>query len=80
MTKLEIAKSAAKFIVGAGTATIIRTIISNNVQPDDIAQKVTVTAGSIMLGSLVADVTSQYTAAQIDKLADFYNENIKKNS
>jgi hypothetical protein len=80
MTKLEIAKSAAKFIVGAGTATIVRTIISNNVTPEDITQKVTVTAGSIVLGSLVADVTSSYTGAKIDEIADWYNKNVKKNA
>lgn len=78
MTKLEITKSAAKFIVGSGTATIVRTIIKNNVPTDDITAKVTVTAGSIALGMMVADVASQYTGAKIDEIANWYNENVKK--
>jgi uncharacterized SAM-dependent methyltransferase len=78
MTKLEITKVAAKFIVGSGTATIVRAIIKNNVQPDDIATKVTVTAGSIVLGSMVADLAARYTDAKIDAIATWYDENVKK--
>lgn len=78
MTKLEFTKTAVKFIVGAGTATIVRTIISNNVQPDDLPNKVAVTAGSLVLGSMVADLSSRYIGVKIDELAEWYDENVKK--
>lgn len=80
MTRLEIAKSAAKFIVGSGTATIVHAIIKNNVQPANLTQQVTVTAGSIALGAMVADLASRYTGAQIDSLAEWYNDTVKKNA
>lgn len=78
MTKLEITKSAVKLIVASGTATIVRTIVKNNVQPDDITAKVTVTASSVVLGMMVADAASQYTGARIDEIADWYKTNVKK--
>lgn len=78
MTKLEITKFAVKFIVGSGTSTIVHAIIKNNVQPANITQQVTVVAASIALGAMVADVTTQYTYAQIDAIADWYYENVKK--
>lgn len=78
MTKLELAKAATKFVVGFGTATIIRTIAHNNVQPNDLPTKVAVTAGALVLGSMVADVATRYTDAKIDEVAAWYNENVKK--
>lgn len=78
MTKIELAKNAAKIVVGAGTATIVRAIISNNVQAEDITTKVTTTAGALVLGSMVADLSSRYVGAKIDEAAAWYNENVKK--
>lgn len=78
MTKLEAAKTAAKIVVGFGTATIVKTIISNNVQTDDLPNKVAVAAGSFVLGSMVADLAARYTDAKIEEAAAWYNENVKK--
>lgn len=77
MTKLDIAKAAAKFVVGAGTSKIVHAIIQNNVSPETITEKVTITAASITLGSLAADISAKYTDAKIDQLAAWYNENVK---
>jgi len=78
MTKLELTKAAAKFVVGFGAATIVRTIAHNNVQPDDLPTKVAVTAGSLVLGSMVADLSTRYLEAKIDEAAAWYDENVKK--
>jgi hypothetical protein len=78
MTKIELAKNAVKIVVGAGTATIVKAIISNNVQPDDLTTKVTTTVGSLVLGSMVADLATRYTDAKIDSLTTWYNDNVKK--
>lgn len=77
MDKIDIAKKAVSFVVGAGVKTIITTIIKNNVDPENLAQKVTVTAGTLVVAGLVADATSGYTDAKIDALVTFYNEKIK---
>lgn len=78
MTKLEIAKSVTSFVVGAGTSKIITQIIKNNTQPENVTDTVTMTAGAVVLGMMVADVTRKYTDAKIDAAADWWNANVKK--
>lgn len=78
MTKLDLAKMVTKFVVGSGTSIIVGSIIKNNVRPENAYQTVAVCAGSIALGSMVADLTSRYTEAKIDAVAAWYDENVKK--
>jgi hypothetical protein len=78
MTKLDILKAAAKFIVGSGTTTIVYSIIRNNVQPANTYQAVSVAASSLAIGMMVADITSRYTEAQINSVAVWWNDNVKK--
>lgn len=77
MTKLDITKRVASIVVGIGTTQIISAICINNTQPQKLTDKVTVGAGSIVLGMLVADVTRAYTDAKIQDIANWYNETIK---
>jgi hypothetical protein len=77
MGYIPIAKKAVSFIVGAGVKTIITTIIKDNVEPDNLAQKVTVVAGTLVVAGIVADASSKYTDAKIDACVNFYNEKIK---
>jgi len=77
MTKLDFVKTAASFVVGAGTTTIVASIIKNNVQPRNAYDKVTVVAGSIALGSMAASATKKYTADTIDEMADWWKKNVK---
>ncbi len=78
MTKLEIAKSVTSFVVGAGTSKIITHIIKNNTSPENLTDTVTMTAGTVVLGMMVADVTRRYTDAKIDEAAAWWNKNVKK--
>lgn len=78
MNKLQIAKTVTSTIVGVGTAKIINTIIKNNVAPETVTDKVTVTAGTFILGGMVADISKRYTDAKIDEIAAFVKENFKK--
>lgn len=78
MKKIQIVKAVTNLIVGVGTAKIVSTIISNNVQPETITDKVTVTTGSFVLGAMVADVSSRYTNAKIDEIATWIDENFPK--
>lgn len=78
MNKLELTKTVVTFVVGAGTSKIVKTIIKNNVQPENLTDSITVTTGSIVLGSMVADVSQKYTSAKIDEIANWWKENVKK--
>jgi hypothetical protein len=69
--KIEILKKAVTFVVGVGTAKIIREVIKNNVDTESITSMVTVTAASAAIGGAVSEMTKQYTDDQIDELMDF---------
>jgi hypothetical protein len=69
--KIEILKKAVTFVVGVGTAKIIREVIKNNVDTESITSVVTVTAASAAIGGAVSEMTKQYTDDQIDELVDF---------
>lgn len=78
MKKLDIAKNVVTFIVGAGTSQIAHGIIQNNVTPEKTTDKVAVKVASVVIGSMAADATSEYTGAKIDKMAYWYNETFVK--
>lgn len=78
MTKLEITKAVTSFVVGAGTSKIITQIIKNNTSPENVTETVTMTAGAVVLGMMVADVSKKYTDTKIDEIADWWTKNVKK--
>jgi hypothetical protein len=78
MNKLEVTKNVVSFVVGVGTSQIVKTIIKNNVQPENVIEKITVTAGSFVLGAIYADASRKYTDTKIDELVDWWNTNVKK--
>jgi hypothetical protein len=77
MTKLEIAKRATSFIVGVGTTKIVQGIVENNTHPEKVTDQVSILAGSIVIGSMVSDMTRKYTDAKIEEIAAWYNANVK---
>ncbi|ADD80957.1 gp066 [Rhodococcus phage ReqiPepy6] len=72
MTKLEMLKLAVSSIVGVGTSKIVKSIIANNVELDTPVDQVTVTAGSFVIGAMVADASKDYTDAKIDEIAEAF--------
>lgn len=74
MTKLEMFKTAASAIVGVGTSKIVYAIIRNNVPTKTPVDKVTVAAGSFVIGGMAADATKKHTDKMIDELVDTYNK------
>lgn len=79
MNKIEITKAIVNFAVGAGTTKIVNSIIKNNVQPENAYETATVFAGSVVLGSMVADASKKYTSAKIDEMAAWWKTNVTKN-
>lgn len=77
MTKLDITKRVASIIVGIGTTQIISAICINNTQPQRVTDKVTVTAGSVVMGMIASDVTRAYTDRKIDDLANWWQNNVR---
>lgn len=71
MLNLNTIKLATSAIVGLGTTKIVSTIIKNNVQPETVVDIVTVTAGSFVIGGMVADAAKTYTDNTIDQIAEF---------
>lgn len=80
MTKTFIAKKIVSSIIGIGTTTIVNAIIRNNVQPETVTQKVTVTSASVAIGWMASDATSDWTESKIDEAIIWWNENVTKTS
>lgn len=79
MTKLELAKTAANIIVGAGTTKIVHQVIRNNTSPETVVDVATMMAGSFAIGGVVADASKSYTSAKIDKVAYWWKTNVSNN-
>ena len=74
MNKFEIAKKAVTIIVGVGTSKIAQTIISNNVQPETVIDKVTVGTGSIVIGMMASEATKKFTDTKMEEYASAIRE------
>ena len=73
MNALEIAKAAASMVVGIGTSKIVHSVIDNNVDTVTVVDKVTVAAGSIVIGSMVGEATKKHLDTQIQAVVDKYH-------
>jgi hypothetical protein len=86
MNKIAAVKLVTGLIVGSGTSKIVKTIIENNVDiriainntPLKVLEKVSVAAGTLVIGAMAADVSRRYTDNKIDEAIAWYDENIKK--
>ena len=67
MTKAEIAKAIAALIVGGTTATVVREIIKNNVDPQKVTDKAAVMIASYVIGAIAADAAKQWSDTKIDE-------------
>ncbi|UVK59341.1 hypothetical protein SEA_PHEROBRINE_58 [Gordonia phage Pherobrine] len=70
MLNLSTVKLITSTIVGLGTTKIVTTIIKNNVNPETVVDTVTITAGSFVIGGMVADASKAYTDKTIDSIAE----------
>jgi hypothetical protein len=80
MTKTNIAKTAAQFVVGIGTGKIVGSIIRNNVTVESPADQAAVAATSAVIGWMAAEKTTAWTDAKIDEAVTWWNVNVKKNA
>lgn len=72
--KLGLAKNAIGFVVGAGVSKIVHAVITNNISPVTLFDKVTVVSASLVLGSMAREATRKFINRQIDEIVAFVNE------
>lgn len=80
MTKLNAAKSVARFVVGGSVSFTVANALRNNTSPTTTIQKLEVVVGSVVVGMMVAKKAEAFTDNQIDEAANWWNENVKKTS
>jgi hypothetical protein len=66
--KIAIVKVATKFAAGFGVSKVISDIIKTNTVVQTTADAVKVWTGSLVLGTLITDVSMKYVEEQIDSL------------
>jgi len=78
MTKLDLTKIVVSTVVGFGTTSIVRGIVSHNTDPENVVDSVAITAGAIAIGMMASRATKQFTNQTIDEIADWWTTNVKK--
>jgi|RhiMetStandDraft_4_1073278.scaffolds.fasta_scaffold317376_1 predicted MFS family arabinose efflux permease len=70
LTALTLAKFAAQTVAGMGASKIVTDIVKNNVTIATTAQKVTVTAGTFVLGSMIFEQSVNHIERLIAEVVD----------
>lgn len=65
------AKLAAQIVAGLGVTKIVNDIVKNNVVVVTTFQKVTVSAGSFVLGSMLMDQSTKHIEETVDNLTNW---------
>lgn len=74
MDKLTIAKAIATGIVGIGTNTIVKSIVKNNVEPENVRQKIYIGSALFVISGMAAEATKSYTDVRIDSLVELWKK------
>lgn len=78
MDKLAITKKAVNVVVGAGVSKIVHNFISNNTLPEQsLPAKAAIAVSSVVIGMMAREATEEFTNRQIDKIATWWNEEVK---
>lgn len=76
MTKIEITKKIAKFVVGASTGFTVSNALHNNVGAEKTHQKVERYVGSTVVGIMVSEQAETWTDRKIDEIHDWWKKNV----
>ena len=68
MTKTEVAKAIAAFVIGSATYAVVKEIIKNNTSPEKVTDKAAIIIASYVLGCIAADASVKWTEKKIDEL------------
>lgn len=78
MSKTQIVKTVASYVVGTGTTSIVHGIVRSNTQPSNAADQVAITSAAVVIGMMAAKKTRAYTDSLVDETAEFF-QNLKSN-
>lgn len=67
-TAISAVKFAVSGVVGIGAGKIARTVIANNVDPQNLLDKITTVAGAWAIGGLVATAAKDHSDKTIDEV------------
>jgi hypothetical protein len=68
-----VAKIATQIIASVGVSKVVNDIITNNTNVVTSADAVKVAAGSLVLGSLIAEHASNHVTSRITAIANWYD-------
>ena len=74
------AKFVTRIAVQIGTGTIVRNVVTKNVEPKNKAEEAGVFVASYAIGGVVAEQAGQFTDQQIDEIDNFVRELLAKKS
>lgn len=78
MTKIELTKTAIRFVVGSSVSYIVANVIKNNVEPTNIVQQGELMVGTLALGYASSEFAGRYTDQKVDEVVNWYVTNVKK--
>lgn len=78
-SKFKLAKLAINTTAGVGVSKVVNDIIKNNTTVETAPDAVKVLIGSIVIGSMVADVSSKRVNAGVDAVAKWWEERKQEN-
>lgn len=70
-------KTGVSLVVGSGVTKIVAGIIRNNTTPTNIYQKVAVFTAAFVIGSIITDVSKNYTDSKIDDAIAWWDLNVR---
>lgn len=76
MTKTKLAKNAAAIVVGVTTAKVVKQIIKNNTQYDNVTDQAAIVIAGYVLGAIAADAAKDWTDDKVDKLIAWWTANV----
>lgn len=76
--KIKIVKFVATGIVGMGTGKIVGRIIKNNITPETLIEKVTVTAAAWVISAVITKATKGFVDEQIDDAVETVSTIVEK--
>jgi hypothetical protein len=82
MDKIKLAKGIASLVVGSSSGYVVAQVIKNNTDPETVIDKIKLVSGTFVLGSMVSDLSKDYTDTKIDELVAWYQKSkfSKKNN
>lgn len=74
LSKVTLAKMVINFTAGSGVAKVVNDVIKNNITVETPTDAVKGMIGSIVIGSMIADVSSKHVNAKVDSVVKWWEE------